>query len=128
MSNRWKRRASLRRQVAIECEVASDFWDGLLSLTMGDLSPEGAWLDCPYPLHVGELLTIGFCAPRSGERLAVLGEVRRVQLGRRASDTMARSGMGVLFDYISADDREMLRAALCGMPPPLPPIARGASA
>jgi hypothetical protein len=119
------RRRSLRRAVTLDCKLESDVWDGSVVLSATDLSTEGLWVETPYALHEGEELVVSFELPGTREfgRVWAIAEVARVGLFRRRGEEQP-SGMGLVFTYCSEDDRVRLRAALQGLPPPLPTSER----
>jgi hypothetical protein len=123
-----KRRRSLRRAVALECDLHSNVWDGTVALSATDISNEGLWIETPYALCEGEELVVSFELPgtRENGRFWAVAEVARVGLFRRQRDDQP-SGMGLVFTYFCQDDRLRLRAALQGRPPPLPACARRTS-
>jgi PilZ domain len=119
------RRRSLRRAVAVECDLHSNVWDGTVALEATDISNEGLWIETPYALSEGEELVVSFDLPgaRENGRFWAVAEVARVGLFRRQSDEQP-SGMGLVFTYFCEADRLRLRAALQGRPPPLPACVR----
>ncbi|MCA9602047.1 MAG: PilZ domain-containing protein [Polyangiales bacterium] len=114
-------RRSLRRAIDVECDVLSQYWDEPVSLLALDLSVGGMWLDAELPLDVGDSLRLRFHPPRwkSGRPLIVNAEVRRVDLQRRRFGAPA-AGMGIAFTDLNPWERDALRLALEGIPPPLP--------
>jgi hypothetical protein len=111
-------RRSLRRAAHLQCELVSTFWDEPVPHLATDLSEHGLWVRTLFPLAVGEHLFVFFRPPRSDRETLVTAVVRRVELCRRASDP-GSSGMGLEFLDISEAEREQLRVALLGVPPPL---------
>jgi hypothetical protein len=114
----------LRRRVAIECVVHSNYWDGGVPFAASDLSDEGVWIDTSLILDAGEDLILSFAPP--GSRRAnvwVEAQVARVGLARRRCD-LEPMGMGVSFTYLSDRDRALLARALLGHPPRLPHARR----
>ncbi len=104
----------------LPCALQSNYWDGSVSLPMGDLSADGLWIDTSLPLEPGEEIVLAFRPPgRLRGELWAMAEVARVGMWRRADDAFP-AGMGLLFTYVSALDRRMLWQALQGRPPPLP--------
>ena len=120
------RRQSVRRAVDLACSVRSELWNGPLSLSARDLSPEGLWLASPFAFEPGQQLVLAFRPPRwpvGCWPVLALGEVVRADLRRRRSDVGA-AGMGVRFVDIAGDDQGRIQRVLRGLPPPLPPRAR----
>lgn len=128
-AQRASRRRSLRRAVALECQVLSDLWDGQAPFVATNLSPEGLWLQTPLPLERGEELLVTLSPPRWGERepLMALAQVARVGMFRRRGEATG-AGMGLSFVDIDAAQRAALGRCLRGLPPPLPSPARRARA
>lgn len=114
-------RRTTRRAVSMDCDVLSRYWDESVPFVALDLSVEGMWLDATLPLEVGESLTIRFMPPkwRSSRPLVVNAEVRRVDFSRRLKDSGA-PGMGIAFVDLTPWERDALRVALEGLPPPIP--------
>jgi PilZ domain len=115
-------RRSLRRALAIECNIECETWDGMVSLPVTDLSNEGLWVESEVSLSPGEELVVSFQLPDTphAPRIWATARVARVGLWRRRDDVHA-SGMGLVFTYCSEADRRRLSAFLVGRPPPLPP-------
>lgn len=113
-------RGAMRRAVDFSCDVACDVWDEILPHRATNLSPQGIWLETDYPLHVGTEVVLAFDAPRTDRRVLVYGDVRRVEMRRRATERKG-AGMGISFEYLSQRDRDLLAEVLRGLPPPLPP-------
>lgn len=117
-------RRSLRRRVAIECVVHSDYWDGGVALAASDLSDDGLWIDTTVVLDEGEALILSFAPPGfSRADIWVEARVARVCLARRRAD-LTPTGMGLSFTYVSASDRSLLAYSLLGRPPRLPRVRR----
>jgi hypothetical protein len=114
-------RRTIRRAVELDCDVLSRYWDESVPFTALDLSLDGMWLDAMLPLEVGETLTIRFKPPRwrSERALVVNAEVRRVDLNRRPRGSTA-PGMGIAFVDLLPWERDALRMAIEGLPPPIP--------
>ncbi len=119
-----QRRRTLRRAVQLDCDVISELWDEPIPHVVTDLSPEGAWVETPFPLEVGSQMLVSFTPPRwrPDRSLVCLADVRQVRLGRRSSDPCG-AGMGLEFRGLSPRQGDELRATLRGLPPPLPPGA-----
>jgi hypothetical protein len=116
-------RRSLRRALAIECNIECESWDGMVSLPATDISNEGLWVESDVALNPGEELVLSFQLPDTApeERIWATARVARVGLWRRREDVHS-SGMGLVFTYCSEADRRRLAAFLVGRPPPLPPV------
>lgn len=115
------RRRSLRRAVRVEVEVGSECWDGTVPLIATDVSLHGLWLESDLPLETGSELWISFVPPHwpCSKPFQVRARVERVGLMRRGADR-GRSGMGLAFLGLGADQVALLTRALHGLPPPLP--------
>lgn len=115
------RRRSLRRAVRVETDVVSDLWDGPVPLLATDLSLHGLWLESELPLEPGAELLVTLVPPRwqGDEPFVALAEVARVGLFRRQREARP-SGMGLTFLDFERTHEQKLRAALRGLPPPLP--------
>jgi hypothetical protein len=115
------RRRSLRRAVRVETDVVSDLWDGPVPLLATDLSLHGLWLESELPLEPGAELLVTLVPPRwqGDEPFVALAEVARVGLFRRQREARP-SGMGLTFLDFERTHEQRLRAALRGLPPPLP--------
>src|SRR3954469_22995050 len=100
------KRRSLRRAVALECGIQSEWWDGLLELPATDVSNEGIWVETAYALDPGEEVVVALLPPgaRTGEEVWAMAEVARVGLWRRRIDPWP-IGMGLRFTYCSRSDR-----------------------
>lgn len=115
-----RRRRSLRRSVRLETEVASELWDGSVSLLATDLSLHGVWLEADFALDIGSELSMSFALPNAGPSATVSarGRVVRVGLLRRRTD-VGRAGMGISFLDLPSTQTERLSRALRGVPPPV---------
>jgi hypothetical protein len=114
------KRRSLRRAVSLECEIASNLWDGQVPFRVTDLSDEGLWLRTALPIECGEQVLVSFSPPRwpKAEPLVAMASVVRVSMSRRRVDH-EHSGMALSLLDLDPQDRSMLRASLQGLPPPL---------
>jgi hypothetical protein len=114
------RRRAVRRPVAIECEVMSDQWDGVVSLPVTDLSRFGLWVQTLLTLEAGEEVMVSLMPPfwPNNSPLVALAAVSRVGMFRRRSDLHA-SGMGLEFTDIDTNESYLLANALRGWPSPL---------
>lgn len=122
--NQASRRRSLRRAVALECQLECDSWAEPVLLPATDVSDQGLWVETPLALERGEELVVSFTLPNapSAPRLWAIAEVARVGLWRRRNDPH-RAGMGLVFTYCDAADLNRLSRSLLGRPPRLP-VAR----
>jgi hypothetical protein len=120
-----RRRRSLRRTVQVETDVTNELWDGAIRLLGTDLSLHGVWLDSDLPLEPGSEVSISLLLPRMAitHPFEARARVAHVALSRRRTD-YGRSGMGLCFVDVNADQSERLAHALIG----LPPKAEGGSA
>ena len=111
-------RAHVRRKVDTRCEIVADLWDVPIEHEIRDLSEQGMWVECLYPLEVGDEIVVALHPPGEGEPVHALGRVRRVHLGRRKSDPQG-AGMGVEFLHVEERSQGRLSKALQGIPPRL---------
>jgi hypothetical protein len=103
--------------VTIECRVLSDAWDEPMELAVCDLSPFGMWLECPFPLHLGDEVVAHLYPP--GER-AIVAHAIVV----RSSLAAGVGGMALEFIELSPGGFEILSAFLAGRPPRISRAAR----
>ncbi|MEZ4437537.1 MAG: PilZ domain-containing protein [Polyangiaceae bacterium] len=108
------RRAPRRKVSGVTCEVVSHYWDEAVEHAVHDLSPFGAFVDTPFPLHPGAELVLCF-SPPAGDPLTVFAEVKRAVTGRRKSDR-GRLGMAVEFTDITYDEMVMVHRSLRNAP------------
>ena len=101
-------RRSVRFAVDLQCEVASDAWQGTVPLRLTNLSLDGAFVETDLPLHIGSELVLVF-NPDGEHDLRILAEVRRVELRRRRAESTAPRGMAVSFAYVGRGDRASLQ-------------------
>jgi hypothetical protein len=114
------RRRAVRRAVAVECDVLSDQWEGVVSLPIADLSVNGLWVRTLLTLEAGEEVLISFTPPLwpNRSRVVALATVSRVGMYRRRAD-IHESGMGLAFSDIDTNEARLLESALSGLPPRL---------
>ena len=113
-------RAQERRAVSVSCEVFAPDWEQPLPLIAGDLSKDGMWIRCPFPVAPGTELLVSFSPPRwRWEPLMCLAEVCWWQPRFRTGDRRG-TGMGIRFVDLPEFDREAVQRCLRGLPPPLP--------
>ena len=115
-------RSEVRRHVDIACDVVSDYWDVPIEHQVSDLSSQGMWLTCDYPLHVGEEVVVQLTPPArdpaAREPLFLFGRVCRVEIHRRANEPK-KAGMAIQFVHDSDIEEQRLSKALVGIPPKL---------
>ncbi len=110
-------RRSKRRAVDIPCEVITNTSDEPTHQRMTDISPFGAWLRTSFPMRVGERVAVSFKPPRwQGTELTVFAEVTR-SVGVRERDGVRRTGMGIEFIDLDADQRRLMQRGLKGLLP-----------
>lgn len=109
----------MRKAFGREVELVAADWDEPVELPARDLSPGGIFVSTELPLELGAELVLCFRVPACPREIAVFGQVVRVCLPRRRTDT-ATPGMGVRFLDITPLERLFVRDALRGVPPPLP--------
>jgi hypothetical protein len=114
-------RRALRRAVQLDCQVLSELWDEPVPHRVTDLSPQGMWIETPFPLERGSRLVVAFTPPRwrRDRELVASAVVQRVIVGRREGEHLS-PGMGVVFDDLRRHELDELKATLRGLPPPLP--------
>ncbi len=112
-------RKTLRRSVAVECEVLAPIFDAPAEFRATDLSEDGLWLEAMLPLEVGEQITLRFQPPRGVDPFVLTGVVRRVGIHRRAGEA-GQNGMGIEFTAMTRLERALLRSLLQNTPPALP--------
>jgi hypothetical protein len=119
--NEEHRRRAVRRLVAVECDVSSDQWEGVVSLPITDLSARGLWVKTLLTLEAGEEVMVSFTPPQWPNRspLVALATVSRVGMFRRRAD-VHESGMGLAFSDIDTYEARILESALSCFPPRLP--------
>lgn len=115
-------RSEVRRHVDIECQLVADVWDVPIDHRVMDLSSQGMWLACDYPLHVGEEVVVTLTPPArdaaAREPVFLFGRVCRVAMHRRANE-QKQAGMAIQFVHDDPATAERLAAALVGIPPKL---------
>ena len=115
-------RSEVRRHVDIECQIVADVWDVPIDHQVMDLSSQGMWLSCDYPLHVGEELVVTLPPPArdpaARQPVYLFGRVCRVHMNRRANESQ-KAGMAIQFFHDDPTDAERLAGALTGIPPKL---------
>jgi len=111
-------RRSVRRSVAVDCQVVAEEGFRLIGERTLDLSEQGMLLRSDAEVIPGESVIISLRAPRS--RLWFDAEARVVRLvaGRRGRDV--GRAVGLRFERMDAIDYAVLVGSLRGLPPPLP--------
>lgn len=104
-------RRGVRRGVDLDCALLSELWDEPVPHRITDISEQGLWIATDFPLEVGTEVSVSIHPPDWARPLYVSGEVRRVDLRRRASDPRS-AGMGIAFQTLRPDDRRRLSQAL----------------
>jgi hypothetical protein len=120
---RSSRRASLRREVLVPCQVVREDDFGLVAERTLDLSVDGMLVPIMRPVRVGDSVIVSFAIP--GMWIDAKAVVSRVVQGRRPSDEGPAAGL--LFVALAPAARAALAGHLHGRPPPLPrrgPLAR----
>jgi uncharacterized protein (TIGR02266 family) len=107
-----EQRSSKRISIAVELHLASDshFFSGL----SGDISEGGVFVSTYRALAQGSLVDLEFSLPGSDRPLHARGEVR----WHRDATPDVPPGVGISFDELSDDDREIIHR-FCTMRPPL---------
>jgi uncharacterized protein (TIGR02266 family) len=105
-------RASKRISIEVELHLASDshFFSGL----SGDISEGGVFVSTYRALAQGSLVDLEFSLPGAAQPLHARGEVR----WHRDATPHGPPGVGISFDKLSEDDREIIHR-FCTMRPPL---------
>lgn len=115
---RAQQRCTLRRQVLAPCQVVDEDAFTLVGDMVFDLSLEGMCVRCVHPVSVGSAVIASFRIPSSSFYCDTEAVVARILWGRRDEDTFP--ALGLHFTHMEAMEREVLRARLQGMPPPVP--------
>lgn len=115
---RASQRRSVRRSVRVDCQVVRERDFKLLGKNAIDLSPEGMLVVSGEPVLTGEPVIVSFRVPATDVWLDAEATIARVVHGRRPGDR-ARC-LGVQFDALDAEARELLCQQLQGRPPPVP--------
>ncbi len=99
-------RRSIRRAVALACELVSARSDEPLRHRATDLSLRGAWLQTARPLRAGETVVVCFRLEGDHDReMMLFAEVARVQSARGADDDTPGVGMGLEWLDLDGADR-----------------------
>jgi hypothetical protein len=91
-----------------------------------DISPRGCFVQAGVLIDPGTPVVVSFRLREAEPEYTVFGEVTRVQVTRRRSDS-GEGGFGVRFKGLGAMERLQIRERLRGVPPPLPPAVRVAA-
>ena len=114
-----QKRLDIRRATILPTEVMSPYWRESFDLVAADLSPFGMYLISDEMPAVGEFIFCSFSLTREAPEYRLLSRVQRLNLHRRKTDRL-RPGFGVEFLGVDDTARNRIRAALRGMPPPIP--------
>ena len=114
-----QKRFEMRRTIETPIEIITSFWDEPVNLIASDLSPRGAYLESELMPELGEHVVCSLELEEGTREFCFFGEVTRINLNRRKADG-GRPGFGIQFLDCSPMDRLMIRAALRGLPPPIP--------
>lgn len=113
-------RRALRRRVDMSVAILGDSFGRAMPHQATELSETGVWVECDYPLSVGERVTVSLTPPSSDEPMVLHGSVRRVAIRRRQSDPQRGAGMAIAFHHFTDAHEELLAESLHGIPPKLP--------
>ena len=111
-------RRSVRRSVAVDCQVVAEEGFRLIGERTLDLSEQGMLLRSDAEVLPGESVIISMRAPRSRLWLDAEARVVRLVAGRRGRDV--GRAVGLRFERMDAIDYAVLVGSLRGLPPPLP--------
>ena len=121
-----QKRSNIRRSAIIPTEVMSPYWRESLDLIASDLSPSGMYLISEAMPSVGEYIFCSFALSGEVPEYRFLSKVKRLNFHRRKTDRM-RPGFGIEFLGVNEMSRDKIRAALRGLPPPIPSKHRRAA-
>ena len=113
------KRFEIRRKAQIPIEVVTNFCDTPVKFISFDLSPRGTYLISDFLPDIGEHIVCSFNLNRDDGEFCFFGEVNRINWLRRKTDN-GRPGFGVQFMDTTPLSRLKMRAALRGLPPPVP--------
>ncbi|MCL2450483.1 MAG: PilZ domain-containing protein [Polyangiaceae bacterium] len=113
-------RRAVRRAVRIACHVVRERDCSLVARQAIDLSPQGMLVRAEARVLSGEPVFVAFRVTigKTIHTFDVHATVARVVHGRRSGD--AGYCLGLEFEGLDGEAERLLRAALCGVPPPLP--------
>lgn len=112
-------RATVRREIAVQCVVTEQDGYQLVGQRVLDLSPGGMRVRSRIAVRPGQRVRVTFRSPGArGRWMQAEGEIVRVERGRRCTD--AGYAAGVRFTELPAADREALARELEGLPPIIP--------
>lgn len=111
-------RRSVRRAVAVDCQVVAEDGFRLIGEQTLDLSEQGMLVRSDAEVFPGESVIISMRAPRSRQWLDAEARVVRLVAGRRDRDR--GRAVGLRFERMDALDYAVLAGSLRGLPPPLP--------
>ncbi len=111
-------RRSVRRAVAVDCQVVAEDGFRLIGEQTLDLSEMGMLVRSDAEVFAGESVIVSLRAPRSRQWLDAEARVVRLVAGRRDRDR--GRAVGLRFERMDAMDYAVLSGSLRGLPPPLP--------
>jgi hypothetical protein len=116
-----RQRRAVRRAIRVSCQVVRERDCRLVARRIVDLSPLGMLVVASAPVLTGEPVFAAFrvsIGPRTVLAMDVPATVVRVVHGRRPGDP--GHCLGIEFEALDPAAERILRAALRGVPPPLP--------
>jgi hypothetical protein len=108
----------VRRAARVECQVVRERDFKLIGSRSLDLSPHGMLVMAQADVLTGEEVLVTFRVPQTRLWFDAQATVARVVHGRRPGD-LGRA-LGLEFDPLDGSAQWLLRAAMRGLPPPLP--------
>jgi hypothetical protein len=111
-------RKTIRRGIAIDCQVVRGSSWGLVARRSLDLSPRGILCVAGDDVAIGEDLVVAFRISSFDVPVQVRGAVTRIVRGRRERDVPP--SFAVEFGFMDPVTRLILAGALRKVPPPIP--------
>jgi uncharacterized protein (TIGR02266 family) len=93
-------------RIPVSLEVSFDTGEEILSSYLFDLNEGGLFISTPNPMEVGTRMRLYFKLPHREESLDIVGTV----VWRQGEDSTSKPGMGVRFDEVKEENRELFDA------------------
>ena len=93
-------------RIPVSLEISFDNGEEVLSSYLFDLGEGGLFIGTPHPLEEGTRIRLLFKLPDWGNPVNIIGTV----VWRQGKEDTSRPGMGVRFDEMGSEDREILNA------------------
>lgn len=113
------KRFEMRRSIQLPVELITSHWDDPIHLIASDLTPGGAYIRSEIIPDAGDKIVCSFELLRGRPEYCFFGEITRVNLLRRTTDS-GPPGFAIKFTDASPYDRLNIRRSLHGLPPPVP--------